>query len=44
MVPTLFVGAHSFDKIIAGHPSLLLRETESGGSGDLLQFHLIAQH
>jgi len=47
-VPTSFMGGDSFDetafRFIAGRPSLLLWKTESGGNGDVLPFHLIAQH
>ena len=47
VVPTSFVGVDSFDKtrfrIIAVHPPLSLPEIETGGRGDILPFHLIAQ-
>ena len=45
VVPTSFTGVDSFDKTrfmyIAGNLSILLRETESVGRRDVLQFHLI---
>jgi len=48
VVPSSFVGVDSFDKtrfrFIAGHPSLLLWETELGGRDDVLPFDLIVQH
>ena len=44
MVPTSFMGVDSFDKMrfrfIAGDPSLLLWETESGGEG-VISCHFI---
>jgi hypothetical protein len=48
VVPTSFAGVDSFDKmrfrLIAGHLPILLREIETGVKGDILPFHLIAQH
>ena len=47
VVPISFVGVESYEKTgfrpIAGHPSLSLQETETGGRGDVLPLHLIAQ-
>jgi hypothetical protein len=48
VVPTSFAGVDSFDKtrfgFIAGHPLLLLWETELGGRDYVLTLDLIAQH
>jgi hypothetical protein len=47
VVPTSFAGVDSFDKtrfrLIARHLPISLRETETGGKGDISPFHLIAQ-
>ncbi len=47
VVTTSFTGLDSFDRMrfcfFAGHPSLSLREKETGGKGDISPFHLIAQ-
>jgi hypothetical protein len=48
VVPMFFTGVDSFDKtrfrFIAGHLPKSLPETETVGRGDVLPFHLIAQH
>ena len=47
IIPTSFAGVDSFHKtrfrFIAGHLPILLQETETGGGGDILPFHLIVQ-
>jgi hypothetical protein len=48
VIPTSFVGVDFFDKtrfrFIAGILSILLWDTETGGKGYALPFHLITSH